>query len=173
MYRRFDDMDEEEEVIDTGDLGLLEHVSDGAERLPMKTLTRKSIKPKRLFQTEEQKRAREAEKEREASTDVEEGGAPIDVPAEIGGVESADLVTSTEPGRVLRSPKRAANGPSSSKASVVEKVKEHHSKNGSPFAAWKRVKGSAGSSASTGAKGTKRPASAMEDTTSSKRVRTD
>ena len=173
MYRRFDDMGEEEEVIDAEDLGLLEHLPDGAERLPMKTLTRKSIKPKRLFQTEEQKKAREAEKEREASTDVEEGGAPIDVPTETGGVEKVDLITPTEPGRVLRSPKRAANGPSSSKTSVVEKVKEHHGKNGSPFAAWKRVKGSAGSGASTSVKGTKRPASEMEETTSSKRVRSD
>jgi hypothetical protein len=173
MYRRFDDMEEEEEVIDTDDLGLLEHLSDGAERLPMKTLTRKSIKPKRLFQTEDQKKAREAEQEREASTDIEEGGAPISVPAEMDGVQVVDLVTPAEPGRTLRSPKKTANGPPSSKACVVEKVKEHHTKNGSPFAAWKRVKGSAGSSAPPSAKGTKRPASEMEETTYRKRVRGD
>lgn len=165
-------MEEEEEVIDTEDLGLLEHLSDGAERLPMKTLTRKSIKPKRLFQTDEQKKAREAEKQREVSTDIEDGGVSV-VPAEIDGVEVVDFVTPAESGRTLRSPKKTTNGPTSSKTSVVEKVKEHHTKNGSPFAAWKRVKGSAGSSAPPRAKGTKRPASEMEEPTSSKRVRGD
>lgn len=173
MYRRFDDMDDEEEEIDTEDLGLLRHVPDGNERLPMKTLTRKSIKPKRLFQTEEQKKAREAEKEREASTDIEEEIPQVDVPAETDGVEVLDLVAPAEPGRILRSPKKAANGPTSLKASVVEKVKEHHTKNGSPFSAWKRVKSSAGSSTPTSAKGTKRAASEMQEATSSKRVRAD
>lgn len=38
----------------------------------MRTLTRKSIKPTRLFQTEQQKAAREREKEEEALTDLEE-----------------------------------------------------------------------------------------------------
>jgi hypothetical protein len=165
-------MEEEEEVIDTQDLGLLEHLSDGAERLPMKTLTRKSIKPKRLFQTDEQKKAREAEKEREVSTDIEEGGVPV-VPAEIDGVEVVDLITPAEPRRTLRSPKKTANGPTSSKSSVVEKVKDHHTKNGSPFANWKRVKGSAGSAGAPSTKGTKRPASDMEEPTSSKRIRGD
>ena len=168
-------MDEEEEEIDTADLGLLEHVPDGAERLPMKTLTRKSIKPKRLFQTEQQKKAREAEKEEEAATDIEEHTAQIDVPAtsSIDGIEVVDLVTPAEPGRALRSPKKTAAVLQTSKPSVVEKVKEHHTKNGSPFAAWKRVKSSAGSSAPTSAKGTKRQASEIEEGTSSKRVKAE
>ena len=169
MYRRFDDMDEEEEVIDTTDLGLLDRVPYGASQLPMKTLTRKSIKPKRLFQTEEQKRAREAEKEEEAATDVEDESTQVDAPATASGedVEVIDLITSREQGRPLRSPKKVAE----SKSTVLEKVKEHHTKNGSPFAAWKRVKSSAGSSASTSAKGTKRPGSEIEEATSSKKAR--
>lgn len=74
VYRRFDDQGEdEEEEIDEDDLGLLSRTPGGSERLrPMRTLTRKSIKPTRLFQTEEQKAAREREKEEEAMTDVEE-----------------------------------------------------------------------------------------------------
>ena len=167
-------MDEEEEVIDAADLGLLEHVPDGAERLPMTTLTRKSIKPKRLFQTDEQKQAREAEKEEEAATDIEENTAQIDVPAasSIDGIEVVNLITPAETGRTLRSPKKAVPGAEASSASVVEKVKEHHIKNGSPFSAWKRVKSSVGSSASASSKGTKRQASDMEGS-SSKRVKAD
>lgn len=38
----------------------------------MRTLTRKSIKPTRLFQTEQQKAAREREQEEEAMTDHED-----------------------------------------------------------------------------------------------------
>jgi hypothetical protein len=164
-------MDEEEEVIDTTDLGLLDRVPDGALRLPMKTLTRKSIKPKRLFQTEEQKRAREAEKEEEAATDVEDESTQVDAPAVASGedVEVIDLITPNEQGRTLRSPKKVAG----SKPSVLEKVKEHHTKNGSPFAAWKRVKSSAESSAPTSARGTKRPGSEIEEGTSSKKARAD
>lgn len=73
LYRRFDDELEEDEEIDAEDLGFLRQSPDGAERVrPMRTLTRKSIKPTRLFQTKEQKAAREREKEEEALTDVEE-----------------------------------------------------------------------------------------------------
>lgn len=38
----------------------------------MRTLTRKSVKPTRLFQTEQQKAIREREQQEEALTDVEE-----------------------------------------------------------------------------------------------------
>ena len=75
VYRRFadDDEAEEEEVIDEQDIGLLGQTSaEGEHRRPIRTLTRKSIKPTRLFQTEEQKAAREREKEEEAMTDLED-----------------------------------------------------------------------------------------------------
>lgn len=161
-------MDEEEEVIDTTDLGLLEHIPDGASHLPMKTLTRKSIKPKRLFQTEDQKKQREAEKEEEAATDIEDESTQVGVPA-TSSVEVIDLVTPNEQGRTLRSPKRATG----TRPSVVEKVKEHHSKNGSPFANWKRLKSSGGSIASTSGKGTKRPGSEIDEGPSTKRARAE
>ncbi|RMD44696.1 hypothetical protein DV735_g271, partial [Chaetothyriales sp. CBS 134920] len=75
VYRRFNDSFEEEEEIDDLDLGLLEHTEDGAPRTRrLKTLTRKSIKPTRLFQQEVQRRARERAKEEEAPTDIDEAG---------------------------------------------------------------------------------------------------
>lgn len=73
VFRRFEDAGEEEEVIDPDDLGLLTHAADGSTRTqPMRTLTRKSIKPKRLFESAEDKAKRELEKEEEALTDVDE-----------------------------------------------------------------------------------------------------
>lgn len=73
VFRRFADEDEEEEEIDELDLGLLESATiDGQARKPIKTLTRKSIKPTRLFQSEGEKVARERETEEEALTDVED-----------------------------------------------------------------------------------------------------
>ncbi|RMZ80956.1 hypothetical protein DV738_g2360, partial [Chaetothyriales sp. CBS 135597] len=46
VYRRFNDAFEEEEEIDDLDLGLLEHTDEASRRTrPLKTLTRKSIKP--------------------------------------------------------------------------------------------------------------------------------
>ncbi|RMZ75220.1 hypothetical protein DV737_g5401, partial [Chaetothyriales sp. CBS 132003] len=76
VYRRFDDSFEEEEVIDDQDLGLLQHTEEGATRAkPLKTLTRKSVKPTRLFQQEVQRRARDRAKEEEAPTDIEQDAA--------------------------------------------------------------------------------------------------
>jgi hypothetical protein len=74
VYKRFDDGSEEEETtLDASDLGLLEQTGTGTEALNLITpLTRKSIKPTRLFQTEAQKRAREAEKAEEEVTDIED-----------------------------------------------------------------------------------------------------
>lgn len=76
MFRRFNDAGDDDEEIDPGDLGLLSHlnhIGDPVKRTrPLRTLTRKSIKPKRLFESEEDKAAREREKEEEIMTDVEE-----------------------------------------------------------------------------------------------------
>jgi hypothetical protein len=76
VYRRFaDDDEEDEEEIDERDLGLLSPATlEGQPRKPMKTLTRKSIKPTRLFQqSETEKAAREREREEEeALTDRED-----------------------------------------------------------------------------------------------------
>lgn len=74
VFRRFDgEDDEEEEDIEGEDIELLSQAAvDGRRQRSLKTLTRKSIKPTRLFQTEEQKAAREREKEEEAATDVED-----------------------------------------------------------------------------------------------------
>ena len=141
MYRRFDDTGEEEEEIDAEDLGLLEHAEDGETRVkPLKTLTRKSIRPTRLFQSETQKREREREKEEEALTDVEDQATHVP--------ESSE----TQRG----SSKLAANV--SSKLDKIDKPRK-----ASPFDSWPRVKGS--SRLSSTSKGQKRTASeALDDT---------
>jgi hypothetical protein len=73
VYRRFAGEDDEEEEIDEEDADVFNRAAtDGARRTRMKTLTRKSVKPTRLFQTDEQKAARQREKEEETTTDVEE-----------------------------------------------------------------------------------------------------
>ena len=55
-----DDEEDEQEEIDSDDLGLLEHSPESNVK-SLKPLTRRSIKPKRLFQTEAQKKAREVQ----------------------------------------------------------------------------------------------------------------
>ena len=145
MYRRFNDAEEEdEEEIDAEDLGLLEHVENGEMTVkPLKTLSRKSIKPTRLFQKEKQKLACEREQEEEAPTDVDEAAAG---PSNVNIDESAQpFVPSVEAG--------------------VDKPKKT-----SPFDTWPRVK--AGSKAASSlAKTPKRKASdAMLDDSDSRRV---
>jgi hypothetical protein len=114
VYRRFDDRAEEEEEIDVDDLGLLGHNQDGETRVkPLKTLTRKTIKPTRLFQTDTQKRLREREREEEALTDVEDH-PPV---AESSTKPSANV---------------------SAKLEADDSIRK-----ASPFDSWRRVKGSA------------------------------
>ena len=137
VYRRFDDAEDEEEEIDPDDLGLLEHTADGSDVKPLKTLTRKSVKPTRLFQTEEQQKAREVEKEEEALTDIEDAEAGEgDESAEAGqsNTKDADLKS----GRSLRSTTQAAHV--TSNATRKEAMDSKSSKNGSPFDSWPRVK---------------------------------
>ncbi len=132
MYRRFDDRGEEEEEIDVDDLGLLGHAEDGTTRLkPLKTLTRKTIKPTRLFQTETQKRMREREREEEALTDVE---------------DAPDVVAATA---------ESSAKPSSNVSAKLEAV--DNTRKASPFDSWRRVKGSARHSSTS--KGQKRTSS--------------
>ncbi|KEF60908.1 uncharacterized protein A1O9_02472 [Exophiala aquamarina CBS 119918] len=134
VYRRFNDLGDDEEDIDEEDLGLLEHATNGsAEVKPLKTLTRRSIKPKRLFQTASQKRAREEEKEEEAATDIEDHG---DV-AEDGPSTSVSHTSESSLSRGLRSKKHKL--PSSEQNSPKEPGSRNTQK-GSPFDSWPRQK---------------------------------
>jgi hypothetical protein len=176
LYRRFDDASEDEEVIDAEDLGLLEHNGDFSSVAPLKTLTRKSVKPTRLFQTEEQKRAREAVKEEEALTDIE--GHPsndvthldsLSTPTRIS--ESHTPATPPPTGRALRSTtKKEAVDADLANVSAVQKSTLKKPKKASPFDSWKRVKAGASVEPS---KGKKRGSDVLDesDTTRSKRAK--
>lgn len=175
VFKRFNDGSEEEETtIDPSDLGLLEHTEGGAEALKLlQPLTRRSIKPTRLFQTEEQKRVREAEKAEEEATDIDEEPssdiAKSSVPASDLSTNNrrsrrtiATQSTQTPNGYALDetgdgNPKGSANGGSP----AVEKVKK--SKSGSPFDSWKRVKPGVSTSTPGPTKGRKRTSSALEE----------
>jgi hypothetical protein len=134
VFRRFDDSHEEEEIIDEEDLGLLELAEDGTARMkPLKTMTRKSVKPKRLFQTEQQKLLREQAQQEEALTDIEEGDACAELETHTHGN------TSQTDASVTRQGTRSNNVKTRSKTS--------------PFDSWPRIKGGSRScSASTGQK---------------------
>jgi hypothetical protein len=123
-------------------LGLLGRNGDLASVAPLRTLTRRSIKPTRLFQTEEQKRTREAEKEEEALTDIEEQpgrDAPLlispSTPTKVA--ESETPATPPPTGRTLRSTAKKDLG-NNDLAAVENKAKKP--KRASPFDSWKRVK---------------------------------
>ena len=179
MYRRFDDGSEDEEEIDTADLGLLERNGDPSSIVPLKTLSRKSIKPTRLFQTEEQKRTREAEKEEEALTDIEEHPdatqlASPSTPAKVA--ESETPATPPPTGRALRSTARIETTDADHvDLVVVEKSKLKKPKRASPFDSWKRVKVGTSAVATEPSKTRKRGADALEggDDTTSKRAKVD
>lgn len=158
VYRRFNDLGDDEEEIDAEDLGLLEHTANGTTEVkPLKTLSRRSIKPKRLFQTEAQKRAREEEKEEEAATDIEDHGDG----AEDGPSTSVSHSSETNLGRGLRSKKHTL--PASEQDSPEEQS-SRHSQKGSPFDSWPRRKpGSRGVGGSQ--KGKKRGANDVADDT--------
>ena len=138
VYRRFED-DEEEEEIDTEDLGLLEHTRNGTAVVkPMKTLTRKSIRPTRLFQTEEQKTARELEKEEEAATEIEDNeeidttnNGDIRVDADTGNAQT----TEQTPHKLSKSSPEVEETPAAQATTTKRK---------SPFDSWKRVKKGSG-----------------------------
>ncbi|KIX02983.1 uncharacterized protein Z518_06533 [Rhinocladiella mackenziei CBS 650.93] len=156
VYRRFDDAEDEEEEIDAEDLGLSSHTPNGSSDTPLKTLTRRSIKPTRLFQTEGQKRARELEKEEEAPTDIEDdvNGIPS---AETSNLDTADSVPTSKPGRSLRSTVKAPAVTSDGGDIGKIGAKSRRSKKSSPFDSWPRVK-SGSRTVSSASKGRKRGA---------------
>lgn len=175
MFKRFDDGSEEEETtIDPTDLGFLEHTEGGAEALRLvKPLTRRSVKPTRLFQTEEQRKAREAEKAEEEVTDIEEepstGIAEHRVSASnlsSSGMPSprttAKRHAQTPNGQTLSEIKEGGTGGTGEGESpAVGKVKKP--KGASPFDSWKRVKAGVPASIAGSSKGRKRTSSALED----------
>ena len=175
MFKRFDDGSEEEETtVDPDDLGLLEHRGADVDALKLlKPMTRKSIRPTRLFQTEEQKRAREAEKAEEEVTDIDEEPS-------VGAAESSASIQAPSTNKRQSRRTTAASStetpnehtPNDTEYPKAEDAGDGESpavgrtkttKRGSPFDSWKRVK--PGSSASTVAagKGRKRTSSAMEE----------
>jgi len=148
VYRRFDDEDDEEEVIDEDELGLLEHSPRGSNTKPLKTLTRRSIKPKRLFQTEAQKKARETREGEEAPTDIEEQASEVD------DEESSPVSPSYEAGRSLRSTGKAHLIPSEDEVKAADGRPNQKT---SPFDSWPKMKSGGGSTIGT-SKGKKRGA---------------
>lgn len=149
LYRKFNETDDAEEAaespIDVSDLGLLSQSSNPNEPTPtqmrkLRPLTRKSVKPTRLFQSEKQKRNREAKKEEEVATDIEDAfassptamGTPTGLSPTLVDVKNAES-DEEKPSEVIR--KRG------------KKV--------SPFDTWKRVKRGSGETSAT-TKGKKR-----------------
>lgn len=139
VYRRFDDGEDEEEEIDADDLGLLEHSPTSSHTKPLKTLTRRSIRPTRLFQSEEQKQTRELEKEEEALTDIDD--TTITMNGDLSAGEGASNTNGDDPtpktGRSLRSAAKTSaylsdGGDNETGVRSTKKV--------SPFDSWPRVK---------------------------------
>lgn len=151
VYRRFDDEDDEEEEIDSDDLGLLEQ-SPETNVKTLKPLTRRSIKPKRLFQTEAQKKAREVQAEEEALTDIEDSASQT---AEVE--ESSPVSPSLETGRSLRSNGKTRLFSSGVELNDTDTHPTTTTNKTSPFDTWPRMK-SGGGSATGPQKGRKRAA---------------
>lgn len=147
----------------------MERNGDLASIAPLKTLTRKSIRPARLFQTEEQKRTRDAEKEEEALTDIEEqpSSDPTHLAAPSTPTKVADSQTPATPpttGRALRSTaKKAPADADQVSISAVEKGMAKKPKRASPFDSWMRVKAGASKVAAEPSKSRKRGSDAVEE----------
>ena len=162
VYRRFEDGEEEEEV-DSEDLGLLEHTRAGTTAVkPLKTLTRKSIKPTRLFQTDEQKRARELEKEEEAATEIEDN-------VELETIHNGYIKSNADADPTLsavKSGKRAVKAMSEDGGAAAEEATTTKRKINSPFDSWKRVKGATSKSSDERASKTRKrnATEALEET---------
>ena len=173
IYRKFES-EEEDEEIDPEDLGLLEYAEGSVDRNHLtKPLTRKSVKPTRLFQSERKMRTAEAEKEEEALTDIED-----QVPA-------AELTTSkTDTGsdqslaqpteKVAQPPLKSDHLESDSDASqkTTSRGSKKTSQKSSPFDTWKRLKRTnAVAESSSVVKGKKRASGEDRDEEGSKRVK--
>lgn len=161
MFKRFDDGSEEEEsLLDSTDLGLLEHIQGGTDAVKLlKPLTRRSIKPKRLFQTEEQIQVREAERAEEEVTDVE-----VEPHTGVADPPMSSPRSSTNARRSPRSvAARSVQMPAETEDQNSDETDEtKKAKKGSPFDSWKRVKLGAAASTAAAGKGRKRAASALE-----------
>ncbi|KAL9618282.1 MAG: hypothetical protein Q9160_006993 [Pyrenula sp. 1 TL-2023] len=163
IYRKFNEEDDAEEAaespIDVSDLELLGQSTDPKRPHPtrmrnIRPLTRQSVKPTRLFQSEKKARERAAKKEDEISTDVEEDAsssstATPDTP--IVRLET-EAVNPLSPGRTLRSD-TLIKAPVESDDEKPSEVSKKKGKKSSPFDSWKRVKKGSGE---TTAKGKKR-----------------
>lgn len=151
LYRKFNDSEdaseaaEAESPIDVSDLGLLAQSGDHTptQIRQIRPLTRKSVKPTRLFQSEKQKRDREARREEEIITDIEEDvDANSSSPTLIPGSGLPNI------GRRSRSdvpppPSALEEGSDDEKPSEVSRKK---GKKVSPFDSWRRVKKGSGES---------------------------
>ena len=118
-------------------------MEDGESKArPLRTLTRKSIRPTRLFQSEVQKVAREQEQEEEAPTDVDEAST---------AANSFDVTTAKDTANDLAES-------SQSSTTVTRRRSADTAKKASPFGSWKRIK-SGGKGSASSSKGQKRTAS--------------
>lgn len=156
VYRAFNDEGDEAEEIAVEDYASLGDAPRGSTSpKPLKTLTRKGITPTLLFPSEEQRRAREAEKEEEADTDIEH-------PTELGDGSKIVLQGHKDKARSSRQRKSKRGHLTSDESSEDHQNEEAgRSKNGSPFDTWPRVKSIGSVSAS---KGKKRGVSEVEGT---------
>lgn len=175
MFRRFDDGSEEEETsIDPNDVGLLEQSEPSVEALRLlEPLTRRSIRPTRLFQTEEQKRAREVEKAEEEVTDIEADPsfdlAESSIPAAEAStanrrsLRTAATKSTHTPNGISDHEKLdiEAEETNGGDMPAVEQVKK--GKRGSPFDSWKRMKAGRGATEVVTSKGRKRSSSGMDE----------
>lgn len=126
VYRRFDDAGDEEEVIDPEELGLLARRHSARDIIkPLKTLTRKSIQPRRLFQEEKQP----SQIDEEADTEIEDNAQAHD----------EELQEPTSPSR-------------SSRSQIKKPGQLGGSKKTSPFDSWPRLKSGSRSSSTRGRK---------------------
>ena len=148
-------------------MGLLERNRDFASAAPLKTLTRKSIKPTRLFQTEAQKRTREAEKDEEALTDIEvqSNSAQLASPSTPTKVPGSETPATPPPtGRALRSTsKKQTTDADLVGVDAVAKSKAKKPKRASPFDSWKRMKAGATAVAADLSKSRKRGADVLDE----------
>ena len=132
---------------------LLEHSPESRAK-SLRTLTRRSIKPKRLFQSAAQKKTREVQEEEEALTDIEESTGQNE-DARVSGPDSPTANT----GRSLRSTAKVLPDEFESNSPGGTSVKKT-----SPFDAWPRLK-AGGSSTAAGHRGRKRGAPDVADDT--------
>lgn len=175
IYRKFDS-DIEDEEIDSEDLGLLEHSRGPVPDVKsLRTLTRKSIKPTRLFQTELEKRTHEAEKEEEAPTDIEDDSDNSKQPIEVidlitpkDGSEVTKPSTSAAPAKKQPGHSTLTKGHLDSDSDVSQGTSNSKNKKASPFDTWKRVKRGTATEPSTASKGKKRAAEVHEEETGKK-----